>query len=105
MSKENPFSSNSGEVYLPPELQQEIQRRLTDIESLVRDMGQVLGEHNCEHLLTETVAVKAAVDQVMIELLEGHMEVCMAQSLQAGKDSVEALEAFRRAMVAVLKHS
>ena len=71
----------------------------------MRDMGRRLDERTCEHLLTETAAVKAAVDQVMIELLEGHMEVCMAQSLQAGGNGVEALEAFRRAMVAVLKHS
>lgn len=106
MTKKEQLTSNPAEVHLPPELQQDLQRRLTHIEGHVRDMDRMLGEpNNCESLLIQATAVRAAIDQVMIELLEGHLEVCMAQGLQAGADGSAALEQFHCAMVAVLKRS
>lgn len=92
------------EVYLDPELVENIQNRLSRIEGHVRGVKRMLADQeDCESILVQTSAIKAALNQVIIKLLEGHMETCVVDGVQAGDD--EALDRLKRALALVLKSS
>lgn len=91
------------EVYLTPQLEEELQDRLSRIEGHVRGVKGMLAEHrDCESLLLQMAAIKAAVNQVTIKLLEGHMATCVAESVNKGRGQ-EALERLKGALAIVLK--
>ncbi len=92
------------ETYLDPELVENLKVRLNRIEGHVRGVKRMLDDkEDCESILVQTSAIKAAINQVIIKLLEGHMETCVADCVQAGDD--EALDRLKRAMALVLKNS
>ena len=91
------------EVYLEPELEKELQDRLSRIAGHVNGVKRMLTEHReCEDILLQVVAVKAAVNQVAIKLLEGHMETCVSECVLKG-EGVQALKKLRSALSKVLK--
>ena len=95
----------ANEVYLDPDLEQELQNRLSRIEGHVRGIKNMLAEHkDCESLLIQTAAVKSAINQVIVKILEGHMDTCVAECVLEG-DGVEALNRLRGALALVLKSS
>lgn len=90
-------------AYLSPELEQDIQHRLSRIEGHVRGIGRMLEEHqDCERILVQTAAVKAALNQVIIKLMEGHLEMCVAEIADTG-DGSEAMGRLRRPLSTMLK--
>ncbi len=92
-------------VYLDPDLEQELQHRLSRIEGHIRGIKNMLAEHkDCESLLIQTAAVKSALNQVIVKILEGHMDTCVAECVLEG-DGVEALNRLRGALTLVLKSS
>ncbi len=92
------------ETYLDPELVENLQARLNRIEGHVRGVKRMLDDkEDCESILVQTSAIKAALNQVIIKLLQGHMETCVAECVQAGDD--EALARLKNAMALVLKSS
>lgn len=94
-----------GQIYLSPELERDIRHRLSRIEGHVRGIGRMLDEHQeCDRILIQTTAVKAALNQVIIKLMEGHMEMCVAQ-IVATRDGTEAMSRLRRALSTVLKRT
>lgn len=99
-----PIALAKEEIYLSPELIDDLQDRLSRIEGHVRGIKRMLSDHeNCEALLVQTAAVKSALNQVIIKLLEGHMETCVAECARQG--DVEALDRLRTALALVLKNS
>ena len=91
------------EVYLTPELEEDLQARLSRIEGHVRGIKRMLSEHQeCESLLIQAAAVKSAMNQVILKLLEGHMETCVADCVRAGEGE-EAIERLEKALALVLK--
>ena len=92
------------ETYLKPEVERRISNRLKRIEGQVRGIHRLLGEHqSCEDLLIQLGAVKQALNAVTVQLLEGHMETCVAQSVADG-DGTKALSALKCALAHALRH-
>ena len=91
------------EIYLDPDVEKELQDRLSRIEGHVRGVKRMLGEHGtCEDLLIQLAAIRSAVNQVQTRLLENHMQTCVAEAVRSGKGA-KALERLRGALAQVLK--
>ena len=58
---------------------------------------------SCEDLLIQLGAVKQALNAVTVQLLEGHMETCVAQSVRDG-EGTKALSDLKSALAHALKH-
>lgn len=96
-------SSNDVKVYLTPELEKNLDARLARIEGHVRSVRRMLAEHeDCDSLLIQMAAVKAAMNQVIIKTLEGHIETCVTECV-ATEDGAEALKGLKKALSVVLK--
>lgn len=96
-------SKASGSVYITPELESNLQDRLSRIEGHVRGIKNMLAEHrDCDDILTQIAGVKAAINQVAILLLEGHLETCVAEALRSG-DGTIPVERFKGSLSRVLK--
>jgi DNA-binding FrmR family transcriptional regulator len=92
-------------TYLEPALVENLQNRLNRIEGHVRGIKGMLGDkEDCESILIQAAAVKAAMNQVIVKLLEGHMETCVTDCVKAG-DGDEALGRLKGAMALVLKNA
>ncbi len=92
------------ETYLEPEVERRISHRLKRIEGQVRGIHRLLGEHqSCEDLLIQLGAVKQALNAVTVQLLEGHMETCVAQSVRDG-EGTKALSDLKSALAHALRH-
>jgi len=93
------------ETYLDPELVANLMARLNRIEGHVRGVKRMLEEKDdCESILVQTSAIRAALNQVIIKLLDGHMQTCVADCVRAG-DTEQALERLNNAMALVLKNA
>jgi len=91
-------------IYLEPELIESLQNRLNRIEGHVRGITRMLDEReNCDDILVQLSAIKAALNQVTIKLLEGHMNTCLAECAATG--DIEAFDHFRRSVELVMKNA
>jgi DNA-binding FrmR family transcriptional regulator len=91
-------------TYLEPDLIENLQNRLNRIEGSVRGIHRMLeNKDSCDDIVVQLSAIKAALNQVTIKLLEGHMETCLMECAVNG--DVAALEDFRRSMAIVMKNS
>ncbi len=92
-------------TYLTPEMVESLQDRLSRIEGHVRGVKRMLAEQaDCDQILIQLSAIRAAVNQVTIKVLEGHMETCIHDCVVAG-EGPEALEKLKSAMAQVLKNA
>ena len=92
------------DVYLDPEVEKELQDRLSRIEGHVRGIKRMLGEHaSCEDLLIQLSAVRAAVNKTTARLLENHMETCVAECIRAGEGE-QAVRHLKGALSQVVKN-
>lgn len=90
-------------TYLSPELISETQHRLSRIEGHIRGVKRMLDEQSeCEQILIQLSAVRAALNQVTIKLLQGHMETCIHDCVMSGQGP-QALERLEGALAQVLK--
>lgn len=77
--------------------------RLGRIEGQVRGVTRMVGEDQyCIDVLTQINAVKAAIDQVGLLLLEDHIKGCVVDAAQRGEEDkleelVKAVGRFARA--------
>lgn len=91
------------DIYLDPEVEADLQNRLSRIEGHIRGVKRMLGEHaSCEDLLVQLSAVRSAVNQATVRLLENHMETCVAECVRAGKGEI-ALRHLKGALAQVVK--
>lgn len=91
------------DIYLTKKLEDELQNSLNKIIGHLQGIKKMLTEHkNCESLLIQTAAVKSAINRVILKLIEGHMETCVADCIKRGK-GVEALNKLKGALSVTLK--
>lgn len=97
--------STPGNVYLSPEQEKNIDARLARIEGHVRSIRRMLAEHeDCNSLLVQMSAVKAAMNQVIIKVLEAHIESCI-MACADDTEREQALEDLKHALAMVLRRS
>jgi DNA-binding FrmR family transcriptional regulator len=101
MQKSLPILNN---IYLDPEVQEDLQKRLSRIEGHVRGVKRMLAEQaSCEDLLIQLSAVRSALNQTTARLLENHMETCVADCVRAGQGE-KALSHLKGAISQVIKN-
>ncbi len=92
------------DIYLDLEVEEELQNRLSRIEGHVRGIKRMLAEHaSCEDLLIQLSAVRSALNQATVRLLENHMETCVADCVRAGQGE-KALRQLKGALAQVIKN-
>jgi DNA-binding FrmR family transcriptional regulator len=97
-------SVQSNALYLDPELVQDLHNRLHCLEGHVRGIQRMLEEQAaCEDLLIQTSAVRAALNQINIKIIEGHMQAYVIECAKQGKMSA-AIDELRGALGQVLKN-
>ncbi|MGH7614395.1 MAG: metal-sensitive transcriptional regulator [Gemmatimonadales bacterium] len=90
-------------VYLNPSVERRIQNRLKRIEGQIRGVQRLIAEHqSCDDILIQIGAVKQAINGVAVELLEGHMDTCVAESVEKGQGA-KALASLKGALAHVLR--
>ena len=100
--KTDEASVQTEQVYLTPEVEKDLQDRLSRIEGHVRGVRRMLEEHrDCDDILIQIAGVKAAVNQVAIKLLQGHLEMCVACSIREG--DAQALSRFQESLDRVVR--
>jgi len=99
-----PKPATATEIYLDPEVEKELQDRLSRIEGHVRGIKRMLAEHaSCEDLLVQLSAVRSALNQATARLLEDHLETCVADRVRAGQGE-KALRELKAALAQVVKN-
>lgn len=64
----------------------------------------MLAEHrDCDDILTQVAAVKSAINEVGLLLLEGHLETCVFEALRSG-DVVIPVNKFKASLARVLRN-
>jgi DNA-binding FrmR family transcriptional regulator len=72
---------------------EDVQARLSRIEGQVRGIQRMVDEDRyCIDVLTQVNAVKAAIDQVALSLLEDHVRHCVADAIKAGEGEEQLQE-------------
>lgn len=93
------------QVYRKPEVQRRPQNRLNRIEGQIRGIQRLLAAHHpCDDLLIQLGAVKQALNSVTVELLESHIETCVAEDVAAGRGT-KALGRLKGALAYALRHA
>lgn len=92
------------DMYLDPEIEQDLHNRLSRIEGHVRGVKRMIEEHaSCEDLLLQLTAIRSALNQVAARLLENHMDTCVAEAVRTGGGQ-KALAHLKGALSQVLKN-
>jgi DNA-binding FrmR family transcriptional regulator len=64
-----------------------LKRRLARIEGQIRGIARMVDEDRyCIDVLTQIAAVQAAIEQVALGLVDGHVRHCMANASREEKD-------------------
>ncbi len=91
-------------TYLDETIRKDLQVRLSRIAGQVKALQTMLERHeSCNDILVQLSAVKSALNQVTIKLLEGHLESCVARCLQEGDE--RELQELKDALSLVLRRS
>lgn len=94
---------NRVKVYLTPEQEKALDARLARIEGHIRAVRRMLAEHqDCDTLLVQLAAVRAAVTQAIVHLLEGHIASCVMECV-ATPEGRTSLESLKQALKVVLR--
>lgn len=81
----------------------EVQARLGRLEGHVRAIARMLAEgRDCQSLLVQMAAVKSALNQVTVRLLEGYVEGCLVSGRAEQGTSLDQL---KNALALALKFS
>ncbi len=84
----NPNEDNC-KLYLSDENVENLQRRLSKIEGQVRGISKMLYEkRNCNEILVQISAIRSAISQVAVKLLQEHFKSCVKPEIDAGKQNI-----------------
>jgi DNA-binding FrmR family transcriptional regulator len=73
-------------------LEEDIATRLRRIEGQARGLQKMLDEHReCEDMLTQTMALRSALDQVGARLMQYHLEHCLLEGFDCDEERMERL--------------
>jgi DNA-binding FrmR family transcriptional regulator len=99
-----PMPAKTTELYLSESMTKELKDRLSRIEGHVNSIkGMLDRRENCNDILIQMSAIKSAMNQAMIKLLEGHMDICVKGCIKAGE--LDKLDEFKEAVALVFKRS
>ncbi len=88
--------------YLRPDVVQDVQVRLNRLAGHLHAIAGMLAEgRDCADVLTQLIAVRAALTQVNVHLMEAHMEICL-DTIHGPEDQWQALERLGTALEAAL---
>ncbi len=86
-----------------PVLERQLVNRLKRIEGHVRGVQRLIAEHQaCEDILIQLGAVKQAINAATLQLLEGHVESCIADSVERGQGA-KALASLKGTVASMLR--
>lgn len=84
---------------------EELRKRLSRIEGQVRGVKKMLEEHqSCDEMLVQLAAIRNAVNSASRQLLEGHMETCVLDSIRSGEGE-EAFQSLKGALAQYIRHA
>ncbi|MFQ5599070.1 MAG: metal-sensing transcriptional repressor [Candidatus Krumholzibacteriia bacterium] len=90
-------------TYLDPDVAKDLQDRLSRTAGQVEGIKRMLAQHrDCETLLTQLAAARAALNRITTRLVENHMETCVAEAVKRGAGP-EALARLKGALSLVLR--
>jgi DNA-binding FrmR family transcriptional regulator len=73
--------------------QRAIHNRLSRIEGQVRGIQRMVDEDAyCIDILTQVAAVQTALENVAVQVLDGHVRHCVADAVKAGEDGDAKLD-------------
>jgi DNA-binding FrmR family transcriptional regulator len=73
--------------------QRAIHNRLSRIEGQVRGIQRMVDEDAyCIDILTQVAAVQTALENVAVQVLDGHVRHCVADAVKAGDDGDAKLD-------------
>ena|SRR6185295_1306927 len=73
-------------------LPEDITNRLRRIEGQARGIQKMLEEgRECEDMLTQTMAIRSAVDQVGARIMEYHLDRCLLEGFECDEERMESL--------------
>ena len=94
---------SSNGVYLEPEVIENLQTRPARIEGHVRGVRKMLDEkRDCDDIATQVAGVDAAIRQVAIVLLRGHLDACVSHMMLSGPDPSQ-MERLKNTLTRVLR--
>lgn len=99
------MAKKNRQVYLKEQMERKLQNRLARMGGQVSALRRMLAEHrSCEDLLIQASAIKAAMNQVIAELFEGHMQTCVIENVRKGRGRAEwQVQELRKALNHVLR--
>lgn len=93
------------EVYLEDSVERGLRNRLSRIEGQVRGVKKMLEEHqSCDEMLVQLAAIRSAVNAAARQLLEGHMETCVLDSVRSGEGE-KAFQSLKGALAQYIRHT
>lgn len=93
------------EVYLEASVERALRNRLSRIEGQVRGVKKMLeGHQSCDEMLVQLAAIRNAVNAAARQLLEGHMETCVLDSVRSGEGE-EAFRSLKGALAQYIRHA
>jgi DNA-binding FrmR family transcriptional regulator len=73
-------------------LEDDIATRLRRVEGQARGIAKMLEEkRDCEDMLTQTMAMRSALDQVGARIMEYHLERCLLDGFDCDEERMERL--------------
>lgn len=92
------------ETYLSEEAERQLLNRLSRIEGHIRAVKDMIAQGKCcDELIIQTAAVRAAVTQVIVELLRDHLKGCVTTCMEG--DEQKILDRLFKAVSVALKQT
>ena len=93
-----------GNEYLSDDTVRSLVNRLSRIEGHVRAVKRMVEERRCcDDILTQTAAIRSALNRVTVKLVEDELFNCLTTCGQP--DAEERMNAAMKALSSMLKHS
>lgn len=98
-----PKKCESTAIYLDDDVAKELKDRLSRAAGQVQGIQRLLDDRrDCETILTQLAAARAALTKITVRLVENHMETCVADAVRQG-NGPEALADLKKALSLVLR--
>lgn len=93
------------EVRFDPAIERKLQNRLKRIEGQVRGVQRLIAEHQpCADVLIQVAALRQAMSALAVELIECHLDTCVAERVENG-DGSRALASVKGVLTQVLRQN
>jgi DNA-binding FrmR family transcriptional regulator len=76
----------------PRPLAEDIATRLRRIEGQIRGIQKMMeDQRECEDILTQTMAIRSALDQVGARIMEYHLDRCLLEGFDCDEERMDSL--------------